>query len=223
MKFRESQNLLSSRYRRTKIITIKRKFPEIISFTEFLRWNYTLDYGQYIRNLHSRKQLPLTWYNSPDSKITNVVIIDGKYDRIDEFSFYMYIICSVTFYYEGIFQQQCYCVNGYCNIAEKSDFLCDVSIYDGKRFRLKNPLNEFLVPILPKKRYDETALQILSNYYPFRYDIPCVISGLALAKEMGYHIQYARLSLDGKVKSKVIFEEKNITAFDEYGLSLIHI
>ena len=161
--------------------------------------------------------MPLTWYNSPDSKITNVVIIDGKYDRIDEFSFYMYIICSVTFYYEGIFQQQCYCVNGYCNIAEKSDFLCDVSIYDGKRFRLKNPLNEFLVPILPKKRYDETALQILSNYYPFRYDIPCVISGLALAKEMGYHIQYARLSLDGKVKSKVIFEEKNITAFDEYG------
>ena len=135
--------------------------------------------------------MPLTWYNSPDSKITNVAIIDGKYDRIDEFSFYMYIICSVTFYYEGIFQQQCYCVNGYCNIAEKSDFLCDVSIYDGKRFRLKNPLNEFLVPILPKKRYDETALQILSNYYPFRYDIPCVISGLALAKEMGYHIQYA--------------------------------
>lgn len=152
--------------------------------------------------------MPLTWYNSSDSKITNVAIIDGKYDRIDEFSFYMYIICSVTFYYEGIFQQQCYCVNGYCNIAEKSDFLCDVSIYDDKRFRLKNPLNEFLVPILPKKRYDETALQILSNYYPFRYDIPCVISGVALAKEMGYHIQYARLSLDGKVKSKVIFEEK---------------
>ena len=38
-----------------------------------------------------------------------------------------------------------------------------------------------------------------------------------LAKEMGYRIQYARLSLDEKIKSKVIFEEKYITVFDEYG------
>ena len=31
--------------------------PDIITFTEFLKWNYTLDYGQYIRKLHEYR----TW------------------------------------------------------------------------------------------------------------------------------------------------------------------
>lgn len=26
------------------------RMPEIISFTDFLRWNYTVDYGRFIRN-----------------------------------------------------------------------------------------------------------------------------------------------------------------------------
>ena len=64
-----------------------KKMPEIISFTEFLRWNYTIDYGQYIRHLHYNGQLPLSWGILPHSDITNVTILEGKYDRIDEFSF----------------------------------------------------------------------------------------------------------------------------------------
>ena len=28
------------------------ELPEIVSFTDFLKWNYTLEYGQYIRKLH---------------------------------------------------------------------------------------------------------------------------------------------------------------------------
>ena len=37
------------------------ELPEIVSFTDFLKWNYTLEYGQYIRKLHYYHQLPLPW------------------------------------------------------------------------------------------------------------------------------------------------------------------
>lgn len=193
------------------------EMPEIISFTQFLRWNYTTDYGQYIRQLHDIGQLPLAWGISPHSDITNVTIRDGKYDRIDEFSFDMYIICDVTFRCSGYVQQQSYCVSGYCSITSRSNFLCSAELYDGRIFRLKNPLDEFLVPILPKKRYDEEAERILEDYYPFRYDSPRAVDGFTLASEMGYRFQYARLSLNDKIKSKVIFEAKDVTVFDKNG------
>ena len=65
------------------------EMPEIVSFTQFLTWNYLTDYGQHIRRLHHRGQLPLPWYIDFDSTITNVSIRDGKFDGIDESSFYM--------------------------------------------------------------------------------------------------------------------------------------
>ncbi len=193
------------------------EMPEIVSFTQFLIWNYLTEYGQYIRQLHTIGQLPLPWYIDSDAKITNVSIRDGKYDRIDEFSFYMYIICDVAFFRNGYSYQQSYCVHGYCNITGSSNFLYDVDLYNGKTIRLKNPLDEFLVPILPKKKYDEIAEQILEDYYPFSYDFPCIIDGLILASQMGYSVQYARLSLNESIKSKVIFEAKDVTVFDKNG------
>ena len=194
-----------------------RKMPEIISFTEFLRWNYTTDYGQYIRNLHYNGQLTLPWGIHTYSKITNVTILDGQYDRIDEFSFNMNVICNVTFFCNGYECQQSYCVNGYYSITGKSNFLCGVDIYNGKHIRRINPLDEFLVPILSKKKYDREAERILKKYYPLEYDFPSVINGTVIAREMGYSIQYERLSLNGKIKSKLIFESKNVTVYDNYG------
>lgn len=35
------------------------EMPEIVSFTQFLTWNYITDYGQHIRRLHHRGKLPL--------------------------------------------------------------------------------------------------------------------------------------------------------------------
>ena len=193
------------------------EMPEIVSFTQFLTWNYITDYGQHIRRLHHRGKLPLPWYIDSDSTITNVSIRDGKFDGIDESSFYMYIICDVTFFSNDYTQQQSYCVYGYCSITGSSNFLYDVDLYDGKAIRLKNPLDEFLVPILTKKKYDEIAEQILEDYYPLRYDFPCIIDGPILASQMGYDVQYARLSLNESIKSKVIFEAKDVTVFDKDG------
>ena len=61
--------------------------PEIISFTDFLRWNYTSDYGNHIRKLHHEKQLPLPEYTTPDNTVLNVTILDGKYDDLPEQAF----------------------------------------------------------------------------------------------------------------------------------------
>ena len=130
-----------------------KKMPEIISFTQFLRWNYTIDYGQYIRHLHYNGQLPLSWGILPYSDITNVTILDGKYDRIDEFSFNMHVICNITFFSNGYEYQQSYYVNGYYSITGKSNFLCSVDIYNGKHIRRINPLDVLSIGMYGAWRY----------------------------------------------------------------------
>ena len=112
--------------------------PEIISFTDYLRWNYTLDYGSFIRKLHERNELPLSYNISAKSKVTNVTILDGKYDRIDSFSFIMYVICDVGFSCAGYECHQQYCVSGYFKTYGSSDFLNDVKLYNGERIQCRN-------------------------------------------------------------------------------------
>lgn len=82
------------------------ELPEIISFTEFLRWNYTADYGRYIRELHRNVLLPLLYGIPPTAAIENVAIVEGKYDRIDQFTFIMYVIHDVVFMVNGYRQNQ---------------------------------------------------------------------------------------------------------------------
>lgn len=73
------------------------ELPEIVSFTDFLKWNYTLEYGQYIRKLHCYRRLSLPWGVPQDAEIETVIIEEGRYDRIDHDSFDMYVICDVVF------------------------------------------------------------------------------------------------------------------------------
>lgn len=56
---------------------------------------------------------------------------------------------------------------------------------------------------------------MLDDYYP--YDRSHKINAFMLAEEMGCKIQYARLSKNNKIKSKLIFDEKDISVFDRYG------
>lgn len=194
-----------------------KELPEIISFTEFLRWNYTTDYGRYIRELHRLGRLPLYYDIPPTAIIENVAVVEGKYDRIDHFTFLMYVICDVAFVVNGYQQNQKYCVQGYYRANGSSDFFSDVDLYTGKYIRCKNPLDEFLVPILSKRDFDKVAEQIVEEYYPYEANFPCRINGIALAEAMGYDVRYARLSLNGKVKSKIIFEKKDVTVYDKDG------
>ena len=139
------------------------ELPEIVSFTDFLKWNYTLEYGQYIRKLHCYRRLPLPWGVPQDAEIETVIIEEGRYDRIDHDSFDMYVICDVVFEMNGCRQCQKYIVHGfYCSYGG-SDFLCGAELYNGQFIRLNNPLDEFLVPILSKKEFASIAQAIIDH------------------------------------------------------------
>lgn len=191
------------------------ELPEIVSFTDFLKWNYTLEYGQYIRKLHCYRRLPLPWGVPQDAEIETVIIEEGRYDRIDHDSFDMYVICDVVFKMNGCRQCQKYIVNGfYCSYGG-SDFLCGAELYNGQFIRLNNPLDEFLVPILSKKEFESIAQDILNSYYSYKSNYPCRINTASIAKAMGLDIKYARLSKNGKVKSKLILDKRDTTVYDK--------
>ena len=191
------------------------ELPEIVSFTDFLKWNYTLEYGQYIRKLHCYRRLPLPWGVPQDAEIETVIIEEGRYDRIDHDSFDMYVICDVVFEMNGCRQCQKYIVHGfYCSYGG-SDFLCDAELYDGQFIRLNNPLDEFLVPVLSKKDFESIAQDILNSYYSYKSNYPCRINTASIAKAMGLDIKYARLSKNGNVKSKLILDKRDTTVYDK--------
>ena len=128
--------------------------PEIISFTDYLRWNYTFNYGMHIRKLHAEHVLPIPYTINPNSKILNVTIVTGKYDRVDYSSFLLYVICDVFFNCDGNLIHQEYCVSGYFRMFGSSDFFNSVEIYNGKRIRCQAPLDELLVPVISKSGFD---------------------------------------------------------------------
>lgn len=192
--------------------------PDIITFTDYLKWNYTFDYGRHIRETHEYGFLPLPWGIPGRAKIENVIIIDGLYDRIDRTSFYMYVICEVYFIVNGYRQLQTYMVHGIYESNGRSDFLREIELYDGKYIRLKHPLDACLVPKLNKRQYKEIAKEILEEFYPFDITYSCRINVYALAQAMGLKIQYAYLSRNAKVKvkSKLILDVRNTVVYDEY-------
>ena len=193
--------------------------PDIITFTEFLKWNYTLDYGRYVRESHDYGVLPLPYGVPQSARIENVIISEGHYDRIDHYSFEMYVICEVYFVFNGFRLQQQYIVYGIYVSGGVSDFLRGIDLYDGKYIRLKNPLDACLVPKMNKKKFRKIAKEMLEEFYPCEITAPCWINVYALAKAMGLDIRYARLSKNAKVKvrSKLIFDSRDVVVYDDYG------
>lgn len=191
------------------------ELPEIVSFTDFLKWNYTLEYGRHIRELHYYRQLPLPWGVPREADIETVIIEEGRYDRIDHDSFDMYVSCNVVFDMNGCSQCQKYIVHGYYCSNGGSDFLCDAELYNGQFIRLNNPLDEFLVPILSKKDFESIAQEIFDGFYPYKSNYPSCINTFVIARFMGLDIKYARLSKNGKVKSKLILDKRDTTVYDK--------
>ena len=193
------------------------ELPEIVSFTDFLRWNYTAEYGRFIRELHVCGQLPLPYGVSYKAAIENVVIEDGRYDRIDHESFSMYVICNVVFV-EGAYRCcQKYIVHGVYVSGGRSDFLLDAELYNEQYIRLCHPLDEYLVPILSKKDFEIIADEIVDKFYPYKANYPCRVNTTAIAKAMGLEIKYVRLSKNSSVRSKLILEKRDTTVYNEQG------
>ena len=70
-----------------------------------------------------------------------------------------------------------------------------------------------------KKKFRKIARKILEEFYSFEITSPRRINVYTLAKAMGLDIRYAHLSKNIKVKvrSKLFFDSRDITVYDEYG------
>ncbi len=193
--------------------------PDIVTFTEFLKWNYTLDYGRFIRGMHRYGMLPMPWGIPQKATIENVVILNGFYDRIDHSSFNMHVICEVYFSLNGFHWCQQYVIYGKYVSGGRSNFFTEIDLYDGKYIRLKNPLDSCLVPILRKRQFKEIAKEMLEEFYPYEITAPCWINAYALAKSMGLDVQYANLSKNVKVqvRSKIVLDKRDVIVYDECG------
>ena len=177
----------------------------------------------YIRKLYAGHNLPIPYNIKFNSKILNVTIVKGKYDRVDYSSFLLYVICDVFFNCDGKFIHQEYCVSGYFRMFGSSDFFNSVEIYNGKRICCQSPLDEFLVPIMSKGNFDVVAAEILNKYYNKEYGYNNRINGKVLAEGMGYTIQYLHLSLNGNIKSKLIIDKKDVVVYDINGRPITKI
>ena len=69
--------------------------PEIISFTDYLRWNYTLNYGMYIRKLHAGHNLPIPYNIKFNSKILMYLM----YTPLFELNFALQYLFLIKFLY----------------------------------------------------------------------------------------------------------------------------
>lgn len=197
-----------------------KEMPEIISFTEFLRWNYTLNYGRYIREAHTAGTLPLPYDIPETAGIDNVTITGGAYDRLDQHSFSMHVICDVHFILNGKKHLQQYLVHGIYHSESISDFFLSAELYDIKYIRCRHRLDEYLVPVLGKRQFDQIAEQIMDEYAPDGTGDTSQVDGLFLARAMGYQVQYARLSLNRSAKSKLIPERRTVMVYDRQGEAL---
>lgn len=193
------------------------KAPEIVSFTQILKENYVVEYGQFIRREFAHGRLPVPYFGAYSKPVIVDVLIDkGYYDQLDSFSFAMYVICDVHFYdpVTGEDYYQKYCVNGYHAFYSPSDYFLGVDIYRGERLRLKHHLDDCLVPYIRKAHYDAYAYNFLLKYQPEALEGPCKIDIESLVKAMGYRIQVEQLSRNGKVKAKTIFHTKMVTVYE---------
>lgn len=193
------------------------KAPEIVSFTQILKENYVVEYGQFIRREFAHGRLPVPYFGAYSKPVIVDVLIDkGYYDQLDSFSFAMYVICDVHFYdpVTGEDYYQKYCVNGYHAFYSPSDYFLGVDIYRGEQLRLKYHLDDCLVPYIRKAHYDAYAYNFLLKYQPEALEGPCKIDIESLVKAMGYRIQVEQLSRNGKVKAKTIFHTKMVTVYE---------
>lgn len=182
--------------------------------TDFLRQNYTLEYGRFIRALYQSGRLPVPVRLSPTEEIRNVRVAKGIYNRTDRETLEMHIVCEVLFESTRLY----YLVHGYFSETGPSDFFDDIAPYHGEYIRCEHPLDAYGIPILRRSDYETVAREMLGKYCP---DAVLPVRGYALARAMGCALQRAKLSPDGSVRAKLLFEPSEVTVYDSGGVPRI--
>lgn len=198
--------------------------PAIVSFHDFLNWNYKEDYNCVIRECVENGSVSLGRYlDSERSSIEKIRLNTSSIHKIylhrtsmTSFRMDVVIIADFTaYFYSGqqIQSTQWYRVQGEYIANDTSNFFKSVSVYQKDDVPDDNPLSEYLVPYLSKHDLDAEAEAMLSEYYPEALTSPTPIDAKELAKRMGYKVKVARLSDDDSKLGAVFMRKSKVTYY----------
>ena len=204
------------------------KFPEIISFTQLLQWNYSDDYAAFIRYAHHNKALPIDYEGLDEQKIipeiTEVCILEGFYERLSYLSFSMSVVCGIVFTDRASGEQftQKVCVNGFHEFDDynskyhgknNSNYFMGISKYDDRMMHSRNQLDEYLVPVMYKRHFDEYAYNFLERFYPETLEDDMKIDPELIVKRIGFNLRFETLSPDNSVTGATVFRDKWVATY----------
>lgn len=200
------------------------QIPEICSFSDFICWNYQEDYERVMRHCIENGLVPYGEYidryrNQIASVHLNHTQIHRIYlHRVNEVSFRIdtVVIADFTIQYAHRTDtkvKQWYRIQGTFHIYEKSNFFESVNIYHKEDITQENGLSDYLVPYLSKRNLDAEAEAMLHQYYPEALESPMKLNVKQLAKNMGFQVKVARLSLDDSRLGSIYFENTVITHY----------
>ena len=94
-----------------------------------------------------------------------------------------------------------------------------VSKYNG-RSRVKDPMDDSLVPIIPYEKLDDVATEFLREHYPsalripMRGQDPVWVDPTELAKSMGLTVKSQRIREDASVFGQIYFDDTDTVMYD---------
>jgi len=205
------------------------KVPEIISFTQLLKWNYAEDYAAFIRYAYKTGTLPINYdvfYGLEDlPEITEVCIVEGIYDRMSRLSFSMKVVCGILFTDRASGEQftQKVCVEGFHEFDDytakykrrnSSNYFMGITEYDNRvKTRSRSRLDEYLVPVMNKRHFDEYAFNFLEKHYKEALEEDMKINPEKLVENLGFNLRYEALSSDGSVSGTTVFRDKWVSTY----------
>lgn len=203
--------------------------PEIISFTQLLKWNYTEDYAAFICFAHHNKALPIDYEGFDERKIipeiTEVCIVEGYYERMSYLSFSMKVVCGILFTDRSSGEQftQKVVVEGFHEFDDytvkykrrnSSNYFMGITAYtDRVKTRSRNRLDEYLVPVMSKRDFDKYAYNFLEMYYPEALEEDMKIDPEKLVERMGFDLRFEVLSNDGSISGTTVFRDKWVSTY----------
>ncbi|MBP3854054.1 MAG: hypothetical protein IK990_00395 [Ruminiclostridium sp.] len=205
------------------------KVPEIISFTQLLKWNYAEDYAAFIRYAYKTGSLPINYdafYGMETlPEITEVCIVEGIYDRMSRLSFSMKVVCGILFTDRASGEQftQKVCVEGFHEFDDytakykrrnSSNYFLGIAAYnDSIKKRSHNRLDEYLVPVMNKRDFDKYAYNFLEMYYPEALEEDMKIEPEKLVERLGFNLRFETLSKDGSISGTTVFRDKWVSTY----------
>ena len=205
------------------------KVPEIISFTQLLKWNYADDYAAFIRYAYKTGSLPINYdafYGLEDlPEITEVCIVEGIYDRMSRLSFSMKVVCGILFTDRASGEQftQKVCVEGFHEFDDytakykkrnNSNYFMGISAYnDSIKMRSRSRLDEYLVPVMNKQHFDEYAFNFLEKHYKEALEEDMKIEPEKLVESLGFNLRFETLSYDGSISGTTVFRDKWVSTY----------